>query len=397
MLMGEFFCFYDNRKEMTILMMNSNKKSTSLPNETVDYLKAWMMSPEHIAHPYPTDAEKSKIMQETGIELKQLTNWFVNNRKRYWKPRVEAKLQEHVITHPQGILPTVVTPEGTIRPKTVTPSSSRLKLPRSVSMVSTTLSSNDNVTHNGFENSMVGALQVASDTLSAKFMRSSESGSSSSSDLSNMTEASVTSNSLQPQQASSGSLVDSVYVSQHNSDDEDSEAQMKSEVLDVHILRPIGKKTRPELGDVSILPFLPKERVARTFKNCLISYDVSVDINTLFVGNEKLIEMMSLRRESKIIAMKQQCLLAYQAECEIDSAHYNRNKDLTHQEDVKRKYVDSTPDGVVASRATKFRRVSVDMESSYRSDELPTIEEAAQLFGFAQAIQQNTAWTEVSP
>lgn len=53
-----------------------------------------MMSPEHIAHPYPTDQEKSVIMAETGIELKQLTNWFVNNRKRYWKPRVEARLQQ---------------------------------------------------------------------------------------------------------------------------------------------------------------------------------------------------------------------------------------------------------------------------------------------------------------
>jgi hypothetical protein len=52
-----------------------------------------MMSPEHIAHPYPTEPEKAKIMADTGIELKQLTNWFVNNRKRYWKPRVEARLQ----------------------------------------------------------------------------------------------------------------------------------------------------------------------------------------------------------------------------------------------------------------------------------------------------------------
>lgn len=69
------------------------KKSTSLPLETVEYLKEWMMSPEHIAHPYPTEAEKAQIMEETGIELKQLTNWFVNNRKRYWKPRVEAKLK----------------------------------------------------------------------------------------------------------------------------------------------------------------------------------------------------------------------------------------------------------------------------------------------------------------
>jgi hypothetical protein len=70
------------------------RKSSSLPNETVEYLKAWMMSPEHIAHPYPTEQEKAHIMADTGIELKQLTNWFVNNRKRYWKPRVEARLHQ---------------------------------------------------------------------------------------------------------------------------------------------------------------------------------------------------------------------------------------------------------------------------------------------------------------
>lgn len=70
----------------------NTKKSPSIPQETVEYLKAWMMSPEHIAHPYPTEQEKAEIMAETGIELKQLTNWFVNNRKRFWKPRVEAKL-----------------------------------------------------------------------------------------------------------------------------------------------------------------------------------------------------------------------------------------------------------------------------------------------------------------
>jgi len=70
------------------------KKSSSLPPDTVEYLKNWMMSPEHIAHPYPTEKEKAQIMVDTNIELKQLTNWFVNNRKRYWKPRVEARLQQ---------------------------------------------------------------------------------------------------------------------------------------------------------------------------------------------------------------------------------------------------------------------------------------------------------------
>ena len=72
----------------------TKRKSTSLPQETVDYLKNWIMSPEHIAHPYPTEQEKAQIMKDTGIELKQLTNWFVNNRKRYWKPRVEARLRQ---------------------------------------------------------------------------------------------------------------------------------------------------------------------------------------------------------------------------------------------------------------------------------------------------------------
>mmetsp|Transcript_84382 Transcript_84382/g.239777 ORF Transcript_84382/g.239777 Transcript_84382/m.239777 type:complete len:228 (-) Transcript_84382:737-1420(-) len=49
-----------------------------------------MMSPNHIKHPYPTEQEKKEIMVATGIELKQLTNWFLNNRKRFWKPLVDA-------------------------------------------------------------------------------------------------------------------------------------------------------------------------------------------------------------------------------------------------------------------------------------------------------------------
>jgi hypothetical protein len=76
----------------------NKRKCTVLPRSTVDYLKNWMMSPEHITHPYPTEKEKAEIMSATGIELKQLTNWFVNNRKRFWKPRVEARLQQHPYT-----------------------------------------------------------------------------------------------------------------------------------------------------------------------------------------------------------------------------------------------------------------------------------------------------------
>jgi hypothetical protein len=65
-------------------------RTNSLPSTVVDYLKAWIMSPEHINHPYPSEKEKAEILADTGIDLKRLNNWFVNNRIRYWKPRMDA-------------------------------------------------------------------------------------------------------------------------------------------------------------------------------------------------------------------------------------------------------------------------------------------------------------------
>ena len=82
----------------------ANKKKTALSAYAVEYLKAWMMSPDHIEHPYPSEDEKVMIMKDTGIELKQLTNWFVNNRKRYWKPKVEEFKRQMVGAHAHSSL-----------------------------------------------------------------------------------------------------------------------------------------------------------------------------------------------------------------------------------------------------------------------------------------------------
>ena len=89
-------------------LMSKNKKSgkaAPIPADVVEYLKAWMMSPEHVAHPYPNKQEQLDIMADTGIESKQLSNWFVNNRKRFWKPRVlgvtpgDARKSEEEVDH----------------------------------------------------------------------------------------------------------------------------------------------------------------------------------------------------------------------------------------------------------------------------------------------------------
>merc|ERR1712078_544862 len=66
------------------------RPNSPLPCDVVEYLREWLMSPEHIHHPYPSESEKARIIADTGIDRKRLNNWFVNNRIRFWKPRFEA-------------------------------------------------------------------------------------------------------------------------------------------------------------------------------------------------------------------------------------------------------------------------------------------------------------------
>lgn len=77
------------KKRKTAESPKSGSDSKLLSTQTIEYLRGWMMSPEHINHPYPTEEEKAKIIKDTGISEKQLIGWFSNNRKRYWKIKME--------------------------------------------------------------------------------------------------------------------------------------------------------------------------------------------------------------------------------------------------------------------------------------------------------------------
>ncbi|KAF4137896.1 Homeobox KN domain [Phytophthora infestans] len=69
----------------------SKKSRRELPPHTVAILKGWMLSREHVKHPYPTDEDKQMLLKKTGISMKQLTNWFTNARKRIWKPMMRRE------------------------------------------------------------------------------------------------------------------------------------------------------------------------------------------------------------------------------------------------------------------------------------------------------------------
>ncbi|CAI5733043.1 unnamed protein product [Hyaloperonospora brassicae] len=79
----------DELSEKSATQQPRRKKGTrrgTLHPEAKNVLKAWMFSPEHFAHPYPSEEEKEELATEAGIEVKQLSNWFTNARKRLWQP-----------------------------------------------------------------------------------------------------------------------------------------------------------------------------------------------------------------------------------------------------------------------------------------------------------------------
>ncbi|KAI3454234.1 hypothetical protein Pfo_010897 [Paulownia fortunei] len=58
------------------------RRAGKLPGDTTSVLKEWWQS--HSKWPYPTEEDKVRLVQETGLQLKQINNWFINQRKRNW-------------------------------------------------------------------------------------------------------------------------------------------------------------------------------------------------------------------------------------------------------------------------------------------------------------------------
>lgn len=56
------------------------KRRGNLPKETTDKLRAWFVA--HLSHPYPTEDEKQDLMRQTGLQMNQISNWFINARRR---------------------------------------------------------------------------------------------------------------------------------------------------------------------------------------------------------------------------------------------------------------------------------------------------------------------------
>ncbi|KAJ8752407.1 hypothetical protein K2173_004043 [Erythroxylum novogranatense] len=86
MLLRKYSGYLSNlRKEFL-----KKRKKGKLPKDARTTLLDWWNS--HYKWPYPTEDDKAKLSEMTGLDQKQINNWFINQRKRHWKPSEDMRL-----------------------------------------------------------------------------------------------------------------------------------------------------------------------------------------------------------------------------------------------------------------------------------------------------------------
>ncbi|KAK6159811.1 hypothetical protein DH2020_003192 [Rehmannia glutinosa] len=65
------------------------RKKGKLPKDAITALLEWWNT--HYRWPYPTEEEKNRLSEITGLDQKQINNWFINQRKRHWRPSEDMR------------------------------------------------------------------------------------------------------------------------------------------------------------------------------------------------------------------------------------------------------------------------------------------------------------------
>jgi len=63
------------------LTIKPKRRRGNLPKAVTALLKDWLA--KHKKHPYPTEEEKLLLSKETKLSLQQISNWFINARRRH--------------------------------------------------------------------------------------------------------------------------------------------------------------------------------------------------------------------------------------------------------------------------------------------------------------------------
>ncbi|KAI9304885.1 hypothetical protein BJ944DRAFT_266139 [Cunninghamella echinulata] len=65
------------------------RRRGNLPKNITEFLKDWLLA--HKKHPYPTEKQKLELAHITGLAVNQISNWFINARRRILQPLLESE------------------------------------------------------------------------------------------------------------------------------------------------------------------------------------------------------------------------------------------------------------------------------------------------------------------
>ncbi|KAK8470870.1 hypothetical protein PHAVU_003G081800 [Phaseolus vulgaris] len=82
------------------------RKKGKLPKEARQQLLDWWS--RHYKWPYPSESQKLALAESTGLDQKQINNWFINQRKRHWKPSEDMQFVVVDPSHPHYYMENVV-------------------------------------------------------------------------------------------------------------------------------------------------------------------------------------------------------------------------------------------------------------------------------------------------
>lgn len=74
---------YKTREKRKTMMKTQERGRKTWPAKATLVLKNWLT--DHFNNPYPNYEEKVKLMEETGLTINQVHNWFTNVRSRNMK------------------------------------------------------------------------------------------------------------------------------------------------------------------------------------------------------------------------------------------------------------------------------------------------------------------------
>ncbi|XP_004486190.1 homeobox protein SBH1 [Cicer arietinum] len=83
------------------------RKKGKLPKEARQQLLEWWS--RHYKWPYPSESQKLALAESTGLDQKQINNWFINQRKRHWKPSEDMQFVVMDPSHPHYYMDNVLT------------------------------------------------------------------------------------------------------------------------------------------------------------------------------------------------------------------------------------------------------------------------------------------------